>query len=125
MPRFAANLGGSPLQPVKSGNVAGNSQPALEADNVSDEVPVAQFDWIGSGLVNPLDGNCIKFKMSKIMLFGFCDTYSLIAQNSISILFCTTTRIERIQFGQRHLVKDQICFREEFSNEIELIWFVN
>lgn len=51
MPRFAANLGGSPLQPVKSGVASEN-----ETTDIAD-VPVAQFDWTSSGLVNPLDGN--------------------------------------------------------------------
>lgn len=58
MPRFAANLGFAPLEPMKSelgpilptqpGNISPTEQPSCE-------VPAAKFDWNGSGLTNPLD----------------------------------------------------------------------
>ncbi|XP_055710243.1 uncharacterized protein LOC129805971 [Phlebotomus papatasi] len=72
MPRFAANLGFSPLQPMKPGpgasstsSSAPNQQrdgsemvalPATGGGGGVSEVPAAQFDWTSSGLVNPLDG---------------------------------------------------------------------
>ncbi|XP_059472614.1 aftiphilin isoform X2 [Neocloeon triangulifer] len=51
MPRFAANLGHNPLEPTKA------TDSLLAANSVvqEDSVPAAQFDWNGSGLVNPLD----------------------------------------------------------------------
>lgn len=74
MPRFAANLGFTPLEPMKptspatsnqSNTINGQSSAATitaagisSANNgadVSTEVPVL-FDWKSSGLVNPLDG---------------------------------------------------------------------
>lgn len=66
MPRFAANLGYNPLEPLKPTTVD-PSQSAIYASNKSKgamprdehlvaEVPAAQFDWNSAGLVNPLDG---------------------------------------------------------------------
>lgn len=75
MPRFAANLGFTPLEPMKptsaavaaatsaANNLNGKSPAAIStassASNALDvpatEVPVL-FDWKSSGLVNPLDG---------------------------------------------------------------------
>ncbi|XP_055686035.1 uncharacterized protein LOC129791723 isoform X2 [Lutzomyia longipalpis] len=59
MPRFAANLGFSPLQPMKPG--ASSSTHRVEGSDkltsiAPSEVPAAQFDWTSAGLVNPLDG---------------------------------------------------------------------
>lgn len=51
MPRFAANLGFSPLEPIKPSGVPGTA-----SSNSSNEIPAAQFDWNSSGLTNPLDG---------------------------------------------------------------------
>ncbi|XP_037026037.1 uncharacterized protein LOC119067263 [Bradysia coprophila] len=51
MPRFAANLGFSPLEPMKPSNVSGPSS------SVTNEIPAAQFDWNSSGLTNPLDAS--------------------------------------------------------------------
>ncbi|XP_011503891.1 PREDICTED: aftiphilin [Ceratosolen solmsi marchali] len=58
IPRFAANLGYSPLEPVKAFNdiqqiIASNHNKTSSA--VTEEVPAAQFDWHSSGLINPLD----------------------------------------------------------------------
>ncbi|XP_025163966.1 aftiphilin isoform X2 [Harpegnathos saltator] len=60
VPRFAANLGFTPLEPIKAN--AEPQQPLLTPSTsktqgaaFSDEVPAAQFDWNSSGLVNPLD----------------------------------------------------------------------
>ncbi|KAG4075651.1 hypothetical protein HA402_003476 [Bradysia odoriphaga] len=51
MPRFAANLGFSPLEPMKPSSVSGPSS------SVTNEIPAAQFDWNSSGLTNPLDAS--------------------------------------------------------------------
>ncbi|XP_011708030.1 PREDICTED: uncharacterized protein LOC105462858 isoform X2 [Wasmannia auropunctata] len=62
IPRFAANLGFTPLEPIKA--TAEPQQPSAASTSktqgaaaCSDEVPAAQFDWNSSGLVNPLDAN--------------------------------------------------------------------
>nr|XP_012231382.1 PREDICTED: aftiphilin [Linepithema humile]XP_012231383.1 PREDICTED: aftiphilin [Linepithema humile]XP_012231384.1 PREDICTED: aftiphilin [Linepithema humile] len=61
VPRFAANLGFTPLEPIKA--TADLQQPCTSIINktqgaaCSDEVPAAQFDWNSSGLVNPLDAS--------------------------------------------------------------------
>ncbi|XP_029158237.1 aftiphilin isoform X2 [Nylanderia fulva] len=61
IPRFAANLGFTPLEPIKA--TAESQQPSasntskIHGAACSDEVPAAQFDWNSSGLVNPLDAN--------------------------------------------------------------------
>lgn len=57
MPRFAANLGFSPLEPMKPSSVSGTT--SSTNSSVSNEIPAAQFDWNSSGLVNPLDGKRI------------------------------------------------------------------
>lgn len=54
MPRFAANLGFSPLEPSKPNSVPGASNSGNSS--ASNEIPAAQFDWNSSGLTNPLDG---------------------------------------------------------------------
>lgn len=61
VPRFAANLGFSPLEPMRaSGSSPTPLEPAKElplVETTAEEavVPAAQFDWNSSGLVNPLD----------------------------------------------------------------------
>ncbi|KYN08572.1 Aftiphilin [Cyphomyrmex costatus] len=61
IPRFAANLGFTPLEPIKA--TAELQQPSAANTSktqgiaYSDEVPAAQFDWNSSGLVNPLDAS--------------------------------------------------------------------
>ncbi|PNF36431.1 hypothetical protein B7P43_G15892 [Cryptotermes secundus] len=61
VPRFAANLGFSPLEPMRaSGSSPTLLEPAKElplVETTAEEVvvPAAQFDWNSSGLVNPLD----------------------------------------------------------------------
>ena len=69
MPRFAANLGFNPLEPlkpVKLGTSVVGSEPTTSIYNhktgtVRTEVPAVEFDWNTSGLVNPLDGMFIIF----------------------------------------------------------------
>lgn len=71
MPRFAANLGFSPLEPVKPTTTTNPRENENKESTVSAlpnsftfqtktaqsiDVPAAQFDWNSSGLVNPLDG---------------------------------------------------------------------
>ncbi|XP_043786387.1 aftiphilin isoform X3 [Apis laboriosa] len=59
VPRFAANLGFTPLEPIKAiidpQPVALSNTNKIPASNNSEEVPAAQFDWNSSGLVNPLE----------------------------------------------------------------------
>lgn len=69
MPRFAANLGFSPLQPMKPvtnapggvlkpivGGGGGAAAVMMSSATGIADVPAAQFDWDSSGLVNPLHG---------------------------------------------------------------------
>lgn len=69
MPRFAANLGFSPLEPMKT-SLAPTAATTLSAtvqsgsgtkSTGSTDIPDVQFDWTSSGLVNPLDGMRILF----------------------------------------------------------------
>ncbi|KAK5649098.1 hypothetical protein RI129_003990 [Pyrocoelia pectoralis] len=53
MPRYAATLGFTPLEPVKS-DVLPNIDAGQELVQQTD-IPSAEFDWVGSGLVNPLE----------------------------------------------------------------------
>lgn len=62
IPRFAANLGFSPLEPVKASEPPLVPQPPPPPQTTSkppsvieEVVPAAQFDWTSSGLTNPLD----------------------------------------------------------------------
>jgi hypothetical protein len=74
VPRFAANLSFSPIEPIKptDGGQKSASEPnptsatsttstVLQPSKV-DSVPEADFDWNTSGLVNPLDGKLIDKK---------------------------------------------------------------
>ncbi|XP_049788658.1 aftiphilin isoform X1 [Schistocerca nitens] len=69
VPRFAANLGFSPLEPVRASSISSPVSPSAKPDPQTsavetvnslseDAVPAAQFDWTSSGLVNPLDAGC-------------------------------------------------------------------
>ncbi|XP_066593877.1 aftiphilin isoform X2 [Prorops nasuta] len=61
IPRFAANLGYTPLEPVKANSDIQSVIVPTANKNQSptslEDVPDAQFDWNSSGLVNPLDAN--------------------------------------------------------------------
>ncbi|XP_072744320.1 uncharacterized protein Afti isoform X2 [Anoplolepis gracilipes] len=61
IPRFAANLGFTPLEPIKATTepqqLSAANTSKMQGAACSDEVPAAQFDWNSSGLVNPLDAN--------------------------------------------------------------------
>lgn len=72
MPRFAANLGFGPLEPLKptkftadtssSRNSKATSSGSSEKPSTStNDVPAVKFDWNSSGLVNPLDGMLLIF----------------------------------------------------------------
>lgn len=54
-PKFAANLGLSPLEPMKVSSSSSGENDVKTSKTVLD-VPAAQFDWNSSGLINPLDG---------------------------------------------------------------------
>lgn len=54
-PKFAANLGLSPLEPMKIPSSSSHDGD-IKATKTIPEVPAAQFDWNSSGLINPLDG---------------------------------------------------------------------
>ncbi|XP_076220563.1 aftiphilin isoform X2 [Nomia melanderi] len=69
VPRFAANLGFTPLEPIKA---TADTQPAVttntskcQSSNNSEEVPAAQFDWNSSGLVNPLEANISEVSVNR------------------------------------------------------------
>ncbi|XP_046689034.1 uncharacterized protein LOC124374943 isoform X3 [Homalodisca vitripennis] len=58
VPRFAANLSCGPLEPVKATEpLQPSPQPAVTTQPVTtqESVPDAHFDWVSSGLTNPLD----------------------------------------------------------------------
>lgn len=59
VPRFASNLGDS-LEPLKPKPVLNTNASHIETGSFSfhdnAEVPAAKFDWVSSGLINPLDG---------------------------------------------------------------------
>ncbi|XP_011636809.1 aftiphilin isoform X1 [Pogonomyrmex barbatus] len=61
VPRFAANLGFTPLEPIKATaephQSSATNTSKTQGAACSDEVPAAQFDWNSSGLVNPLDAS--------------------------------------------------------------------
>lgn len=73
-PKFAANLGLSPLEPMKvtSGAIDGD----VKGNKSILDVPAAQFDWNSSGLINPLDGKP-KFKQFHFhsIRFGISNSY--------------------------------------------------
>lgn len=73
MPRFAANLGFTPLEPLKPGDVSClRPMPAVAAEprHRAADVPAAQFDWTGAGLVNPLDGKLLGDTIARAFSFG-------------------------------------------------------
>ncbi|XP_012340363.1 aftiphilin isoform X2 [Apis florea] len=69
VPRFAANLGFTPLEPIKatidSQPVAFSNTNKIPASNNSEEVPAAQFDWNSSGLINPLEANIPEININR------------------------------------------------------------
>jgi hypothetical protein len=64
VPRFAANLSFSPIEPIKPSDggqklSSENLSTAVLQPSKAETVPEADFDWNTSGLVNPLDGKLI------------------------------------------------------------------
>lgn len=55
-PKFAANLGLSPLEPMKVASSSSSNESDVKGAKSVLDVPAAQFDWNSSGLINPLDG---------------------------------------------------------------------
>ncbi|XP_076636554.1 aftiphilin isoform X2 [Colletes latitarsis] len=69
VPRFAANLGFTPLEPIKATT---DVQPTATINSnwaqssiQMEEVPAAQFDWNSSGLVNPLEANTSEVSVNR------------------------------------------------------------
>ncbi|XP_076299273.1 aftiphilin isoform X2 [Lasioglossum baleicum] len=69
VPRFAANLGFTPLEPIKATveiqPTAMTNTSKCQSSNNSEEVPAAQFDWNSSGLVNPLEANASEVSVGR------------------------------------------------------------
>ncbi|XP_055381139.1 putative uncharacterized protein DDB_G0282133 isoform X1 [Condylostylus longicornis] len=65
MPKFASNLGFTPLEPLKPAKVDSKSQQlsnsvisnSCNGTNKHNPIPDAEFDWNSSGLINPLDAS--------------------------------------------------------------------
>lgn len=75
--KFAANLGSSPLEPMKilQPTIATTTNTTKLNDTKSAvpaiDVPAAQFDWNSSGLTNPLDGNVNAYHIHFYSIFFF------------------------------------------------------
>ncbi|XP_076397374.1 aftiphilin isoform X2 [Megachile rotundata] len=69
VPRFAANLGFTPLEPIKATtdnqSVTISNVNKTQSSTNSEEVPAAQFDWNSSGLVNPLEANISEMNVNR------------------------------------------------------------
>jgi len=81
VPRFAANLGFSPLEPMQASRSSVTPQEPVkelateEAAAEETVVPAAEFDWINSGLVNPLDSpqaSTSDSLMQQVLLYNQC-----------------------------------------------------
>lgn len=56
-PKFAANLGMIPLEPMKlNTTISSDTSDNKSTLKIASDLPAAQFDWNTSGLINPLDG---------------------------------------------------------------------
>lgn len=94
MPRFAANLGFTPLQPLKptmgaNGILIPTPAPAASISSVpaavvTSDVPAAQFDWDSSGLVNPLHG---KWRLFLLNLVAMKQSFIFFAPQFIVLTF--------------------------------------
>ncbi|KAG8233755.1 hypothetical protein J437_LFUL003825 [Ladona fulva] len=88
VPRFAANLGFDPLEPVKASAAVSKENAAIphqatrvtssQDAEVQENVPAAQFDWTSSGLVNPLEST----HRSALLDLDFFNTYDNFASFS-------------------------------------------
>lgn len=73
MPRYAATLGYTPLEPMKSTDLltptlVESSSQIPSSSSTQAEIPSAQFDWVGSGLTNPLESESLFFIFTKTLL---------------------------------------------------------
>lgn len=128
MPRFAANLGFSPLQPMKPGAGASSTSssepnqregsemvalPATGGGGVS-EVPAAQFDWTSSGLVNPLDGESVFFSVFYSQFYCVSPSHYLISHTFFHCLILHSLRF--------HHLKREATFSILFSVSHHFCW---
>ncbi|KAK7870670.1 hypothetical protein R5R35_009839 [Gryllus longicercus] len=108
VPRFAANLGFSPLEPVRASGNGANAQPSSSVSSSLKEpsriaptespetsgnegtVPAAQFDWTSSGLVNPLD--CTQ---SALLDLDYLNTFDNFASSSSSVAAWELASLEK------------------------------
>ena len=104
VPRFAANLGFTPLEPIKATidpqPVALSNVSKSQASTNSEEVPAAQFDWNSSGLVNPLEANIPEVNVNRERC------------NSVS-------KVETIDSLENDITKSQNTKRSQSSKMIE------
>ncbi|XP_071873640.1 aftiphilin isoform X4 [Bombus fervidus] len=104
VPRFAANLGFTPLEPIKATTdpqpVALSNISKSQASTNSEEVPAAQFDWNSSGLVNPLEANIPEVNVNRERC------------NSVS-------KVETIDSLENDITKSQNTKRSQSSKMIE------
>ncbi|XP_050492600.1 aftiphilin isoform X3 [Bombus huntii] len=104
VPRFAANLGFTPLEPIKATTdpqpVALSNISKSQASTNSEEVPAAQFDWNSSGLVNPLEANIPEVNVNRERC------------NSVS-------KVETINSLENDITKSQNTKRSQSSKMIE------
>ncbi|GFG37227.1 hypothetical protein Cfor_08714, partial [Coptotermes formosanus] len=98
VPRFAANLGFSPLEPMQASCSSVTPQaPAKELAREEDAteeavVPAAEFDWINSGLVNPLDcANLALLDLDYINTFDNLTSPSTSASNAVASIWSSTS----------------------------------
>lgn len=90
VPRFAANLGFSPLEPVRAPEILPSaSSPAAPPCTTAEEeetVPDAHFDWVSSGLTNPLDSS--HSSLLDLDLLSAFDTVTSPSSSSSFLLTC-------------------------------------
>lgn len=90
VPRFAANLGFSPLEPVRAPEILPSAPPpAAPPCTTSEEeetVPDAHFDWVSSGLTNPLDSS--HSSLLDLDLLSAFDTVTSSSSSSSFLLTC-------------------------------------
>lgn len=81
MPRFAANLSFSPIEPMKPSSAQAltvkplpDAKPSIlqPTKALTETVPEAEFDWNSSGLVNPLDGEFTDLSKSSSVAVYLC-----------------------------------------------------
>ncbi|KDR10583.1 Aftiphilin [Zootermopsis nevadensis] len=87
VPRFAANLGFSPLEPVQASHRSPTPmEPSGELPSEEAVVPAAQFDWINSGLVNPLDSPEASTSNLQILASSYSAPVPMLSPESVRVL---------------------------------------